>query len=40
MADLDLCKKFGEAGRKRVEETFAWEAIAGQTVELYRGLVG
>jgi len=39
MADPDLCKKFGEAGRKRVEETFAWEAIAGQTVELYRGLV-
>ncbi len=39
MADPDLCRKFGEAGRTRVEETFAWEAIAGQTVELYRGLV-
>jgi starch synthase len=38
MGDPGLCKKFGEAGRKRVEETFAWEAIAGQTVELYRGL--
>ncbi len=40
MADPKLCEKFGKAGRKRVEETFAWEAIAGQTVELYRGLVG
>jgi alpha-maltose-1-phosphate synthase len=40
MADPARCKAMGEAGRKRVEETFAWEAIAGQTVELYRGLVG
>jgi alpha-maltose-1-phosphate synthase len=39
MADPARCKAMGEAGRKRVEETFAWEAIAGQTVELYRGLV-
>jgi starch synthase len=34
-----LCKRMGEAGRRRVEETFAWEAIAAQTVELYRRLV-
>jgi len=40
MADPALCAKFGAAGRKRVEETFAWEAIAKQTVELYRGLGG
>jgi len=40
MGDVELCARFGKAGRKRVEETFAWEAIAGQTVELYRGLVG
>jgi len=40
MADPALCAKFGAAGRKRVEETFAWEAIARQTVELYRGLAG
>ena len=39
MADPKLCVKFGKAGRKRVEETFAWEAIAAQTVELYRSLV-
>jgi starch synthase len=40
MADPALCAKFGAAGRKRVEETFAWEAIAKQTVELYRSLAG
>ena len=38
MANPELCKRFGQAGRQRVEETFAWEAIAGQTVELYRSL--
>jgi alpha-maltose-1-phosphate synthase len=32
MADPARCKKFGQAGRKRVAETFAWEAIAAQTV--------
>jgi alpha-maltose-1-phosphate synthase len=40
MRDPVRCKAMGAAGRKRVEETFAWEAIAGQTVELYRRLVG
>ena len=40
MGDVALCAKFGAAGRKRVEKMFAWEAIARQTVELYRGLVG
>jgi len=40
MANPESCKKFGAAGRKRVEEKFAWEAIAKQTVELYRGLAG
>jgi starch synthase len=39
MGNPELCRKFGRAGRRRVEETFAWEAIAKQTVELYRGLV-
>ena len=39
MADPALCAKFGAAGRKRVEETFSWQAIAAQTAELYRGLV-
>jgi starch synthase len=39
MANPSLCAQFGAAGRKRVEETFAWQAIAAQTVELYRGLL-
>jgi starch synthase len=39
MANPSLCAQFGAAGRKRVEETFAWESIAAQTVELYRGLL-
>jgi starch synthase len=40
MADPDLCKRFGQAGRKRVEEKFGWPAIAKQTAELYRRLCG
>jgi glycogen synthase len=39
LADPEKAKRFGEAGRKRVEETFAWSAIANQTIELYRGLM-
>ena len=40
LADPEQAKRFGEAGRKRVEETFAWTAIAEQTIELYRKLIG
>jgi starch synthase len=39
LADPEKAKRFGEAGRKRVEETFAWSAIADQTIELYRQLM-
>ena len=39
LADSDKAKRFGEAGRKRVEETFAWSAIADQTIQLYRQLM-
>lgn len=39
MADPEQCKRFGAAGRKRVEEKFGWPAIAKQTVELYRSLL-
>jgi starch synthase len=39
LANPELCKRFGDAGRRRVEEYFSWSAIAKQTVELYRGLV-
>jgi starch synthase len=39
LADPARCRQFGEAGRKRVEETFSWRSIAAQTVELYRFLI-
>jgi starch synthase len=39
MADPEECRQFGEAGRRRVEETFSWTAIAYQTIDLYRQLI-
>jgi starch synthase len=39
MGDPERCKRFGEAGRRRVEAMFAWDAIARQTVELYKDLL-
>ncbi len=39
LADPEKARRFGEAGRKRVEEKFAWSAIADQTIALYRSLV-
>ena len=30
--------KFGQNGRRRVEDHFSWRAIAGRTLELYRSL--
>jgi starch synthase len=39
LADPVKCRRFGEAGRKRVEEKFSWSAIADQTIDLYRSLV-
>ncbi len=38
--DPERCKRFGDAGRRRVEEKFGWPAIADQTIELYRQLIG
>jgi starch synthase len=39
LADPAKAKAFGQAGRRRVEEKFAWEAIAGQTIDLYKQLL-
>ena len=39
LADPALAKKMGEAGRRRVEQKFAWEAIATQTIALYESLI-
>jgi glycogen synthase len=38
LADPDLCARMGVAGRRRVEEHFAWRAVARQTADLYRAL--
>jgi starch synthase len=37
--DPERCKRFGDAGRRRVEETFSWTAIAHQTIDLYQSLI-
>ncbi len=39
LGDPEKCRRFGEAGRRRVEENFAWSKIADQTIALYRELV-
>ena len=39
LADPEKCRRFGEAGRRRVEETFSWTAIAHQTIGLYERLI-
>jgi alpha-maltose-1-phosphate synthase len=38
--DPERCRRFGDAGRKRVEEVFSWTAIAQQTIHLYERLIG
>jgi alpha-maltose-1-phosphate synthase len=39
MRDRQLRKRFGKAGRKRVEENFSWAAIAEKTKMLYASLL-
>jgi starch synthase len=39
LADPEKCRRFGDAGRRRVEAKFAWDAIAEQTIALYRELI-
>jgi starch synthase len=39
LGDPEKCRRFGDAGRKRVEDIFSWTAIAGQTIELYERLI-
>jgi starch synthase len=35
----DRCRRFGDAGRKRVEDVFSWTSIAKQTIHLYEQLI-
>jgi len=39
LQDPEKCRRFGDAGRRRVEEVFSWTAIAKQTIQLYERLV-
>ncbi len=39
LGDAEKCRQFGDAGRRRVEETFSWTAIAHQTIQLYEKLL-
>jgi len=39
LEDPDKCRRFGDAGRRRVEELFSWSTIAQQTIRLYEELV-
>lgn len=38
--DRALRTRMGQAGRRRVEQQFSWDAIAHKTADLYRSLVG
>jgi alpha-maltose-1-phosphate synthase len=37
--DPEKCRRFGDAGRRRVESIFSWTAIARQTIQLYESLI-
>jgi len=39
LEDPELCRRYGDAGRRRVEDTFSWKAIAHQTIALYQRLI-
>jgi starch synthase len=39
LADPGMCRRFGDAGRRRAEEIFSWTGIAQQTIRLYEQLI-
>jgi starch synthase len=39
LEDPERCRRFGDAGRRRVEESFSWTAIGLQTISLYEQLI-
>jgi starch synthase len=39
IADPELGRRMGRAGRQRVVDRFSWRAVAARTLELYRSLV-
>jgi glycosyltransferase involved in cell wall biosynthesis len=40
LADRELRRRMGEAGRRRAAERFSWQAVTRQTVELYARYAG
>jgi alpha-maltose-1-phosphate synthase len=38
--DPATAREMGRAGRRRAEESFSWEAIAGRTIDVYRSVQG
>jgi len=39
LEDPERCNRFGDAGRRRVENNFSWGVIAQQTIRLYEQLI-
>jgi glycosyltransferase involved in cell wall biosynthesis len=39
MANQTLLKEMGQAGRIRAQKHFGWDAVAKQTIELYKSLL-
>jgi alpha-maltose-1-phosphate synthase len=39
LEDPERCRRFGDAGRQRVQQLFSWNAIAQQTIRLYQQLI-
>ena len=39
MSQPELLQQYGEAGRKRAENEFGWDAVAAQTISLYRSVI-
>ena len=39
MSQPQLLEQYGEAGRKRAESEFGWDAVAAQTISLYRSVI-
>ncbi|CAN1644701.1 RfaG Glycosyltransferase [Candidatus Nanopelagicaceae bacterium] len=39
MADPDLLEQYGKAGRARAQSEFGWDAVAAQTIALYKSVI-
>jgi starch synthase len=39
MADPELLKRYGKAGRQRAATEFGWDAVAATTLNLYQSVI-